>query len=96
MQDTKPCPPGAPGITSLVGMPTPCSCPSSDRILHGGAAGMGVLMASSGIGALVAALFWPAARHRAGQAHRGKHSRVRRLPGAVLALADLLAVVPPS
>jgi len=45
------------GILSLTGMPYAVLMPIfSDRILHGGARGLGLLMGSSGVGALAAAL----------------------------------------
>ncbi len=45
------------GLVSLVGMPYVVLMPIfADRILHGGARGLGVLMSATGIGALVGAL----------------------------------------
>jgi MFS family permease len=46
------------GLISLVAMPYAVLMPIfADQILHGGARGLGILMASTGIGALAAALF---------------------------------------
>ncbi len=45
------------GLVSLVGMPYTVLMPIfADKILHGGARGLGILMGSTGIGALLAAL----------------------------------------
>ncbi len=45
------------GVVSLVGMPYSVLMPIfADKILHGGARGLGILMGSTGIGALLAAL----------------------------------------
>jgi MFS family permease len=45
------------GLTSLVGMPYTVLMPVfADRILHGGARGLGILMSATGVGALLAAL----------------------------------------
>jgi MFS family permease len=45
------------GLASVVGMPYAVLMPVfADRILHGGARGLGILMASTGVGALVGAL----------------------------------------
>jgi len=45
------------GVTSLFGMPYVVLMPIfADRILHGGPSGLGILMGSSGLGALIAAL----------------------------------------
>jgi MFS family permease len=45
------------GLVSLVGMPYAVLMPIfADRILHGGARGLGILMGASGIGALIGAL----------------------------------------
>ncbi|MBI4678712.1 MAG: MFS transporter [Elusimicrobia bacterium] len=45
------------GLTSLVGMPYAVLMPIfADRVLHGGARGLGLLMAASGAGALIGAL----------------------------------------
>lgn len=46
------------GVTSLTGMPFTVLMPIfADRILHGGARGLGILMGLSGVGALAGALF---------------------------------------
>jgi MFS family permease len=45
------------GVVSLVGMPYSVLMPVfADKILHGGARGLGILMGSTGVGALLAAL----------------------------------------
>jgi len=45
------------GLVSLVGMPYTVLMPIfADRILHGGARGLGILMSATGVGALLAAL----------------------------------------
>ena len=45
------------GVVSLVGMPYSVLMPIfADKILHGGARGLGILMGSTGVGALLAAL----------------------------------------
>src|SRR4029077_21222744 len=45
------------GLVILVGMPDPVLMPLfADRILHGGAEGLGILMGFTGIGALLGAL----------------------------------------
>src|SRR5207237_10567366 len=45
------------GLVSLVGMPYTVLMPVfADRILHGGARGLGILMGSTGVGALLGAL----------------------------------------
>jgi MFS family permease len=45
------------GVVSLVGMPYSVLMPVfADKVLHGGARGLGILMGSTGIGALLAAL----------------------------------------
>src|SRR5205823_6884425 len=45
------------GLVSLVGMPYTVLMPVfADRILHGGARGLGILMCSTGVGALLGAL----------------------------------------
>src|SRR5260370_1085229 len=45
------------GLVSLVGMPYTVLMPVfADRILHGGARGLGILMGATGVGALLAAL----------------------------------------
>jgi MFS family permease len=46
------------GLVSLVGMPYAVLMPIfADRILHGGARGLGILMSATGVGALTGALF---------------------------------------
>jgi MFS family permease len=46
------------GIASAVGMPYAILMPIfADKILHGGARGLGILMGTSGVGALIGALF---------------------------------------
>ena len=45
------------GLVSLVGMPYTVLMPIfADRILHGGARGLGILMGATGVGALLGAL----------------------------------------
>ncbi len=51
------------GVVSLMGMPYAVLMPIfADRILHGGASGLGLLMGASGVGALVGALSLAARR----------------------------------
>jgi MFS family permease len=55
------------GISSLFGMPYVVLMPIfADRILHGGASGLGILMGASGVGALTAALALAARRELRG------------------------------
>jgi MFS family permease len=55
------------GVTSLFGMPYVVLMPIfADRILHGGAGGLGILMGASGAGALTAALSLAARRELRG------------------------------
>jgi MFS family permease len=58
------------GLTSLVGMPYTVLMPIfADRILHGGARGLGLLMCASGVGALLGALTLAARTGLTGLSH---------------------------
>ena len=83
------------GLVSLVAMPYTVLMPVfADKVLHGGARGLGILMGATGVGALLGALTLAT---RAGVTGLGRWvaillRRVRRQPGAVFLLAQFLAL----
>ena len=76
------------GLVSLVGMPYVVLMPIfADRILHGGARGLGILMGATGVGALLGALTLAFRARREGTGTMGSlvQRRLRREPGGVCA-----------
>ena len=62
------------GLVSLVGMPYAVLMPIfADRILHGGARGLGLLMGATGVGAMMAALTLAAKKTVTGTGTLGRH-----------------------
>ena len=82
------------GLVSLVAMPYTVLMPIfADRILHGGARGLGILMGATGVGALLGALTLASRSGVRGLGALGGVflRRLWLLPGAVCLLANFLA-----
>ena len=83
------------GLVSLVAMPYTVLMPIfADKILHGGARGLGILMGATGSRSLAGCTYSGRADGSAGTRTMGRVvlRRVRRQPDSVLVVAELLAV----